>query len=251
VNDLVSDFDAILAAMNSYDGGNLQAGSLSSNSLTVRDKLGLSGGGLVYRGKSIINTTESLTPGSLLQTMATPDQVLNVRLETDGLIFILVHMLVKFSDYELPGGKYGAVYPYFGDFIWSRQESDFASYSGLRGGTAAKINTYTGSGVPDVYVPVVSFPNGLMGMQAETVNHPDPVTTGMAQGIALKADGSGQGGSHIAGGKNLSGMHFFGGGPLVVWANAGTYPVRLLYACPNGGTITAKQRKMWVWTVNF
>lgn len=77
---ILANFDAVLAAVNGgIDGDNLVS--------TVAQQLGLSSSSVVRRGKSIVNTAESVT-GSPHAVLATPDRVSNIVVPSGGLLLV-------------------------------------------------------------------------------------------------------------------------------------------------------------------
>src|SRR6266498_1163856 len=80
--DIINAFSAIQSDYN----GNVDDSNLAT---AVKQKIGLSDGSIVRRGKSSIATSESTTATSYaIGNLTTPDRVQNVNLQTDGLIAV-------------------------------------------------------------------------------------------------------------------------------------------------------------------
>jgi hypothetical protein len=84
----------------------------------------------------------------------------------------------------------------------------------------------TGTVGTDAYAPISSAPQGLL---VDTADSASDVTTGQA------VASSGTAGY---------------GGPCFIFAAAGTYTVSVQFKATSG-SVTAKQRKLWVWTMAF
>jgi hypothetical protein len=176
--------------------------------------LGVTQAGNVRRGKSIIATEESRT-NVAYGMLTTPDRVSGIVLPTDGLIFVGYHALWKES---VDNAARAAL------FIGSNQLK-VAVENGAPTAQEAALNASSGVGF---YVPLASAPVGLLGVAggALTVNS-SLVTTGLAvvDGLA-------------------------NGGVCAIWAAAGTYDVSVQFKA-SSGSVTAKDRKLWVWTMGF
>jgi hypothetical protein len=191
----------------------------STNSLTadqfvstgVADVLGLSQTGLVRRGKSIITTEEART-NTAYGLLTTPDRVQNLVVPTDGLIVIGFQGMVKSS--SAAAGK-AAI------FIGSNQ---------LKTAAATPVVQEASTGSADTYYPYSTCVFGL-DWNSSLGSYTGDVTTGQTLG---------NGGSTTG----------LSGGLCVVFANAGTYDISIQYKASTG-SITAKNRKLWVWTVGF
>ena len=181
-------------------------------------KLGLTEGGVVRRGKAIIATEESTTSSSYTY-LTTPDRVQNVVLPTDGLIFVAYTAAWKQS---VDNTARAAI------FVGNQLKVH------INGSAPAvsEASIGTGSGSTN-YAPLSSVPGGLQA----TTGYPTPygaVTTGQAiVGQNTYAT-------------NPSGV----GGICTIFAAAGTYDIGIKFKT-SSGTVTAKERKLWVWTMGF
>lgn len=213
------------------NGGTLLPGDLNSIQDDLGDqiaslnvKAGVNEGSNVRRGKSIITTEESRTNASY-GLLGTPDRVQNIVLPTDGLIAIAVQSMFKSS---VSGAGRAAI------FIGSNQLKVVDRDGSL---TDPSVQT-AATGFTNYSVLTTNPSLGLYGMAAGSAYNGD-VTTGQMIGIISAATG---------GGVNPDG--FDGGGALYVFAAAGTYDVSIQYKSASG-SVTAKNRKLWVWTINF
>ena len=178
-------------------------GGLDGHNLAVSEELGLSETGVVRRGKSIVATEESRT-NVAYGTLTTPDQVANVVVPTDGLLWVNFRALVKTSV-----GSAGSVALFIG---------------------ANQAKTPAGSGAP-----------GVVAVSAGSqVNDYNWVYTGSA--TLASATGAGDATSVTTG--------LIAATPLAIEVAAGTYTVSVQYLA-SSGSITAKERKLWVWTMGF
>jgi hypothetical protein len=201
---------------------------------TLREKLGVSDTSLARRGSSIIPTEEGRT-SSTFGLLTHPDQVLDVVLPTDGLIFISYFALWKESTVgqahaalflDGPGG--------LNQLAVDSVESSTPSIS------AAEALISGAAGTQDRYVPLVAYPGGLGSNDGSSSNTPSNgasvLTTGQAVAAAVADSNSG-----------LAKR----GGLLAVFAGAGTYDVSVRFRATGGATVTAKERRLWVWTMGF
>lgn len=195
----------------SGDGTISQAGALTVTDLAaVKSQAGITAGGIVRRGKSIIATQETTTSATYT-TLTTPDQVSNVVLPTDGLI------VVGFQAYAKT------------DVNASGRAAIFLGANQLKGpGTVpAVVETPAFSSGANDWSVVVSTSVGLTRDSTGSVTSPAVVTTGMVLPPPL-----------------------LGGGLCSIWAAAGTYTVSVQWKT-SSGTLTAKERRLWVWTMGF
>jgi hypothetical protein len=183
---------------------------------TAASSLGLSSGGTVRRGKAIIPADETRT-NTAYGLMPTPDQVQNVVLPTDGLIFIAYHALWTES---VDTAARAAI------FIGANQLKVDQS------GTAPAVQetSHTSATGPGPYNSLVSTPGGLT-TQSATSSLTSTVTTGQAV-------------AYVSGGVNAT------GGITTVFAAAGPYNVSIQYKA-SSGSVSARERALWVWTTGF
>lgn len=181
----------------------------------VASMLGVSANGVVARGKAIIATEESRT-NTAFGLLTTPDRVQNIVLGTDGLICVAYQALWK-SDVASAGAA--------SIFVGANQ----VKMSGNNNTYPLAFNNTTGTTV-NTYGALASDPRyGLIGANGATAT-----------------------GSHVTTGQLVSASTttLAHGGVAVIFAAAGTYDVSIQYKA-SSGTVTAKERKLWVWTLGF
>lgn len=207
----------------------------------VREQLGLSDPSSVRRGKCIVATEQSRT-NTAYGKLTTPDEVENVVLPTDGLMFVAYQAMWKGSVADAPRAAL---------FLNSNQlvTADNIAGSGY-GVQAAALNTQTDYG--DRFSTLATFSGGLVGV-AEGDDAALP-TTGAVVGPGFYSASSGFGAyvEHPSAGLSALVAGEIGGlgGFCTVWAAAGTYDVSVQFKS-SSGSVTAKNRKLWVWTLGF
>ncbi len=184
---------------------------------TLNTFLGLSDTA-VRRGKSIIATEETRNSTSF-GLMATPDRVSGITLPTDGLIFVAYQALWKTS-----GQGQAAI------FLNSNQVKIRPAYGA--GATAPIAGLATTEAEANEYEGLASGGSGLIGSPSAGAG--DPQTSDVATGQVV----------------GILGGVFPPGGPACIFAAAGTYDVSVQFKA-SAGTVTAKERKLWVWTLGF
>jgi hypothetical protein len=89
IGDIISDFDAVLAALNNFDGGNVQPGTISGEKLSdsVGQATGVSSLTDTRRGKSLVTAgaTSGFAP-TTWQTAPNPCKVSNLKVPSSGLL---------------------------------------------------------------------------------------------------------------------------------------------------------------------
>jgi hypothetical protein len=210
----VSDVQDNFTAVTTWANGNIDGDNLTT---ATNQALGLNETGTVRRGKSIIATEQSTTSTSYT-TLTTPDRVQNVVLPTDGLIFVALQAMWKES---VNAAARAAI------FVGSDQLKVAASNTANPAVQEAQCQM-----AADTYGNLVAYPAGLSGGAAGTVatGYVADVTTGQAVGTAFAA-----------------GEAF---GFTTIFAAAGTYTISIQFKT-SSGTLTAKNRKLWVWTQAF
>lgn len=220
--------NALTAVINELNGNldnaNFKASAgITSEKLADADKLGLTAGGTVRRGKVMIAAEEPRTDTSF-GLLTTPDRISGVSLPADGLMFVVYRALWKSS--VAAAGKAGL-------FLGATQlvRDDSASASPI----ANEATTH--NSVADRYVALGTGPAaGLVSddnrAAAITADSSGPQVLGWHQSVAPTSDPR------------------FGGGVLVLFAPAGSYDVSVQYRATSG-TVTVKSRKLWVWTAGF
>jgi hypothetical protein len=224
VNDLNSNLNAITAVINgAIDSSNIANAGVSANNLStaLAQFLGITNVANTGRGKSIIATSEART-NTAYGTLTTPDQVTGIVLPTDGLIFVAYQAIWQES---VNAAANAAI------FVGANQVSMAATNGTAPIAQAASINTT----VAAVDKPLASSMGGLVS------------NNGLAQGSVYAADvTTGQ----MVGVNTTNAATFPIGGPCVLFAAAGTYTVSVQFKA-SSGSVTAKSRKLWVWTQGF
>jgi len=173
---------------------------------------GISEPGVVRRGKSIIATEESRT-NAAYGTLTTPDQVANLVLPTDGLIVVGYQATWKSSAYN------------------AAKAAIFIGASQLKISTNAAspaVQEAGGVDVQNIYGSLASRSEGLVSM--DPLN---PYTGDVTTGQLIGMYGSG-----------------VSGGVAHIFAAAGTYDVSIRFKATSG-SVTAKERKLWVKAIGF
>lgn len=223
VNDLNSNLNAIVSWANgSVDFNNLANAGVTPDKLstTLAQYLGITNAANTGRGKAIIATTESRT-NVAFGTMTTADQVTGIVLPTDGLICVLYQA------------------------TWQESVSAAASAGIFVGATQAK-RAVADNVAPQASIPVlgsvatdtplVTMPNGLTSFPMTAGAYTGDVTTGQIAGYSSEA--------------NLDYPTLSAAGPCYIFAAAGTYTISIQFKS-SSGSVTAKNRKLWVWTMGF
>lgn len=198
-------------------------GALDTDNLldVINERLGLTKGAIKRRGKSIIPTPESRT-NAAYGTMPTPDQVAGIVLPTDGLIYVAYQATWQESVNA------------------TAQASIFVGANQLQiamtNGVAPTINQAAlGVGAAAVDKPLASSSGGLVS------------SNGLAQASVYSGDATtGQ----IVGVNSTASATFPIGGPVAIFATAGTYTISVQFRV-SSGSVTVKNRKLWVWTIGF
>ena len=208
--DIVNAFTTIQTDYN----GNIDENNLAT---AVKQKIGLSDGSVVRRGKSIIATSEART-NAAYGLLTTPDRVQNIVLTTDGLIAIIYRAAWQES---VNAAARAAI------FIGANQ------LKASQVGTAAPFLQETAlAGGVNKDSPLATGVSGLQGDGPPTNAYTGDVTTGMLTGTYTGSPTT---------------AHF---GPCYVFVAAGTYDISVQFKASTG-TVTANNRKLWVWTMAF
>lgn len=182
-------------------------------------------------GKQNITAEEGRTSESY-GYLSTADKVTGIVLPTDGLICVAYQALFKSS----PSGGFGLAAIFLGsDEVLVR--NNWGSTNPGSGGVLGE------TGDANEYVALASFAGGLTSNRSTgaSVNNGSDATTGQVVGVhQSRADGGGDA------------VTTFYGGPCYIFAAAGTYDVGVQFRATNAGqTVTAKERKLWVWSMAF
>lgn len=183
--------------------------------------LGINTDGVIRRGKSIIATEESRS-NTAYGLLTTPDRVQNVALPTDGFICIVYRAEWKDSS---ASGACGAAIFLGSNQLKMRYGSAFTPTIQVQEAQhAVPSNFFTWLSTSAIGLTSYSAPVSL--------NAPaDPGT-----GLLIGQQNSG-----------LTGQ----GGCMFVEAAAGTYDVSVQFRAGAAGSVTVKNRKLWVWTMGF
>jgi hypothetical protein len=199
---------------------------------SIVSALGLNDSEGVRRGKSII-PAEEITSSAAYIKLATNDQV-QVVLPTDGLIVVGFHAAWKVSS---GAGARAAI------FIGGDQLKT------VRAGNAAPLTQAAAvdPSSPQNYAALVASPPGLVSIDSGGADYSGPVTTGQTL-AGVGAQGLTQAAMELGG--NVIQVEPNMGGLCPIFAAAGTHTVSVQFKT-SAGTISVKDRKLWVWTVGF
>lgn len=203
-----------------------QATAEGLDGASVLDKAGISSAATVRRGKSIIAAAESRSSTSY-GTLTTPDQVSNVVLPTDGLLAIVYQATWQES---VAGAARAAI------FIGANQFKA-AGHSGSP--VVQEADTLAQPAATD---RLLATHGG--GLYSQTGAAYSEVATGQAIGFATGNLVSVAGMTPGANGQ----VPF--GGLCLVDVPAGTYTVSIQFKA-SSGSVTVKNRKLWVWTIGL
>lgn len=175
---------------------------------------------LTWYAPKVIATEES-TASPIFTTLATPDRITNVVLPENGLIAIGYQASWKYTKEEVAGSRCNAAI-----FIGANQLR-----AAIGGGNPAVQEASIGSEV-NHFRPLSSCAYGLVGGRASGAGDEAQVTTGQAIGIQ---------------GESSWGERPIMGGFCYVFAAAGTYDISVKFqGGDEGGSVTAKSRRLWV-----
>lgn len=221
VNQLNSNLSAITTQVN----GNLDETNLAP---ALAGRLGISQSGSVRRGKSIIATSETRS-NAAYGLLTTPDRVSNVVLPTDGLIFI---------SYQATWKEATATNARAAIFIGSNQLKTAQSFNAAPQVQECDLN----AGGSNSFFPLTT--SGTMGLVSSiaggggsTTAYTGDVSTGQIQGRWSQTT------------TDTTFAHM--GGPVCVFAAAGTYDISIQFKSTGATLVTVQDRKLWVWTVGF
>lgn len=211
--------DAVTAsaiATGAVGSGEIADGTVQSDDLQpgLADRIGVSSTAVARRGRSVIAASGSRTSTAYGALSNGPDVVPGIVLPTDGLIVVGFNAVWQNT---ASGAGRAAI------FLNSAQLSNASPGAGGADVPAEASGNTTAS----VDSALTSAPAGLAGFLA-TNNYTGPVTTGEA--MAGPASGN--------------------GGPCYIFAAAGTYDVSVQFRATSG-TVSARSRKLWVWTIGF
>lgn len=226
VNDLNSNLNAITAVVNgAIDSSNIANAGVSANNLAtaLAQMLGVTNVANTGRGVTVIATTEART-NTAYGTLTTPDQVTGIVLPTNGLLFVGYQATWQES---VNNAARAAI------FLGANQlqiASDNAAAPAVQEAAIA-------AGGVSIDKPLRSTIGGLLCRPGTVTAYTGDVTTGQVLGALAPADGTPTA---------LLGYT----GATTIFAAAGTYTVSVQFKA-SSGSVTAKNRKLWVWTMGF
>jgi hypothetical protein len=203
----------------------------------IDELLGLAGA----QSKATIISTEQSRESASYGALTTPDKVEGIVVPTKSLLYIVYQ--AAWANTTLGSGR-AAI------FIGANQ---------LRVGRPASTTGYTqaammASGAGGAMTPLSTFENGLISVNAGGSAYA-AVTSGQAIGVAPDVEQALNvelGGTQRAISVGTTGSFFpMRGGACVVFLNAGTYDISVQYKTTLGGIVSAKDRRLYVWTQEF
>lgn len=210
-----SDVEANDVALQEVINGNIDNENIKAEAGISRSKLEAAARGVAgtwYTPKVI--ATEQSRESTSFGTLSTADQIASVVLPENGLIFVAYQATAKSS---VSGAGRAAIY------LGENQ---------LRGGYGSAWNPGTTT----------------LAAQEATITTTEWVSLGSSQGGLVNAVANGWASDYSTGqvvgsAADPSGLH----GPCCIFAAAGTYTISVRFRATSG-SITAKNRKLWVWT---
>lgn len=197
---------------------NIIDGAVTADKLADAAKLGLSGASVVRRGKSIISASGTRTNPAPGQLSNGPDRVSSVVLPTDGIILVWFQAVWKQSV-----ASTAHAYLYL-----SSNPVVAANHAGATPGTGNS-EAWIGT-TANADVALHSWGGGLLSSNSNPmVAYSGDVTTGQIIGSSVS-----------------NGYY----GPCWIFAAAGTYNVEVNFWA-DSGTVTVKDRRLWVATIGF
>jgi hypothetical protein len=191
---------------------------ITAGQLADAARLGLTAGTTVRRGQTNISTTESVT-STTYTTLTTPDKVVSVVLPANGLIAV----------------AYQAT--------WQESVSAAARAAIFVGANQLKLASASAAGGPAVQETSLNASGG-------TVNQDKPLT---ATALGLFGGEGAQNGAYtgdVTTGQIVGELGPVSAGPCYIFAAAGTYDISIQFKA-SSGSVTAKNRKLWCWTLGF
>ena len=238
----MSDISGPFSDIATFLNGNIAADNLASGAVDVAELatalatyLGVTQSGAVRRGKSIIATEESRSSTSY-GTLTTPDRVQNIVLPTDGIICAMYHAMWKCS---VAGAARAAL------FVGS-DELVGATYTDA---TPQVVNATHGHATAATYQLLSTDRVGLTSFaKFDSAQSNPPAYTGDASTPQMIGSGAYQWAYKDGAASQTQLM--VANTPVYIMASAGTYDVSVQFKSTSG-SVTAKGRKLWVWTMGF
>lgn len=178
--------------------------------------------------KSVVNTEDTYNLTLFGEATPNPDRVSQVTMPTDGLMYIGAIGRYKCT---VLGDDLSGLGCQIAIHINSNQLK--VPDSG-QAAPVAQSSVWNNFAATNTYKPFGSYHGGIASIGG-TVAQSDDVTTGQILSIGTLGDGS----KYVA-----------PGGFFIMFAAAGVYDISLRYKV-SSGTITVKNRKLWVWTKEF
>lgn len=234
--ELVSDINTPLTAIQTIlnggiDSSNVTDGTLTPSDLTtaLQDLLGVTGN-VVRRGKAISVPSSDSRTNTAYGLLANPDRVQNVVMPTDGLISVWYQATWQES---VTSAARAAI------FIGANQFK-IAGGSGFEQPVTQAARMVNAS--PALDTPLSSAPFGLFS-PVDGTGYTGDVTTG--QGIGGFASAATQPFVEMNGGGFALPLATVTGGPVYIFAAAGTYDISVQFKA-SSGNVVAKNRRLWV-----
>lgn len=205
-------------------------GSITADQLAVADRLGLSGASTVRRGHVKIATQETRT-ATTFDWLPTPDRVSGLILPLGGLIF--VGYRATWMDTTVNTGQAAL-------FLTNTQVSVNDPYA----------NAAAPSG--DVATTEPVFGTNTGGIWRSLMTAPYGLASGYNNNRAYDGDVNVATDFQVLGNNGMTQSDFNTGhyGITQIFAAPGTYDVGVKYLATSG-TVTVKDRELWVWTKGF
>lgn len=204
---------------------------------------GFNADSVVRRGKVNIATAESRT-NTAYGLLTTPDRVQNVVLPTDGLICVGYQATWQES---VNGAALASI------FVGANQLK--AASSALSAPVTSRTEASIGSGTTAKDVVLGSHQMGLASLMLDANDaaaaYTGDVTTGQVIGGGLEIGYNFP--TTVKDGSNVNQTlttYSIVGGPCFIFAAAGTYDISVQFKSTSG-SVTVKNRRLWVWTINF
>lgn len=218
-SEMDANFQALVDFLNSTGVHAYQDGTLTKDDVAsaLAAHLGVNDGSNVRRGLCSIATEETTTSTSFVE-LTTPDQVSSIVMPTDGLIAIGYRALWKLTGATNDGSA--AI------FLNDNQIKSASTNS----------------------APIVR----QISLDATGDNYGILTTAGGQGGLAC-AESASSNSSFTGTGTILQPEPATAGSIVYVYADAGTYDVSIRFAVnvTAGGTLSVKERKLWVWAMGF
>lgn len=240
--DILNTLTALVNLVNgSIDAANVTDGSLTATELAsaLLSIVGVTGGGVTRRGKSIIATTEART-NTAYGKLTTPDQVSGLALATDGYLVVSFQAVWQES---VAGAARAAIF-------LGTDQLKIASVGGAAPRTQAAATNGAAANTDRL---LTTAPTGLISEArsgADPAAYTGDVTTGQIAGLlGVQSGGNGATGLEWNGTVGTSGSTTHAGWAIIE-AAAGTYDISVQVKA-SSGSVTMKNRRLRAWTLGF